>query len=225
VGDKEYAEKLYEPIKLLGDFQMTQPNTPLGISEGKVYDGRILVGLSTYCLTENAISGEFNSEHVKTVLDLATRMSEHTLLHHGWYDDGGLRGHDGYGTMNVLWGLLEVRKIAIAIEEENLAELFEKAICTAFNFLDRTNSTITGYIPQWIPSRYGRWCTGDVYWMLNEMERQFGEDENVQWFRSHITYRNIAFSHKLISGYSSLGSRNTLPVYLMECEEYKQTVH
>jgi len=200
---------------------MTQPNAPLGISEGKVYDGRILVGLSTYSLTENAISGEFNREHVETVLDLARRMSEHTLLHKGWYDDGGRKGHDGYGTMNVLWGLLEARKVALATEEDDLAELLEKAIFTAFDFLARTNSTITGYTPQWIPSRHGGWSAGDTYEMMNEMERQFGEDENVQWFRSHITYRNIAFSHKLISGYSSLGSRNTLPVYLMECEEYK----
>ncbi|MCK4464255.1 MAG: hypothetical protein KAU83_00975, partial [Bacteroidales bacterium] len=225
VGDKEYAEKLYEPIKLLGDYQMAQPNTPLGISEGKVYDGRILVGLSTYCLTGQEISGEFNREHVKTVLDLATRMSEHTLLHHGWYDDGGLRGHDGYGTMNVLWGLLEARKIAIATEEENLAELFEKAIFTAFDFLDRTNSTITGYFPQWIPSRYGRWCTGDVYWMLNEIERQFGEDENVQWYRSHLCDDDFSYLTKLITGYGitlSLNSANALPAYLMECEEYKK---
>ena len=227
VGDEEYAEKLYEPIKLLGDYQMTQPNTPLGISEGKVYDGRILVGLSTYCLTENAIFGEFNHEHVETVLDLARRMSEHTLLHKGWYDDGGRKGHDGYGTMNVLWGLLEARKVALATEEDDLAELFEKAIFTAFDFLARTNSTITGYTPQWIPSRHGAWSAGDTYEMMNEMERQFGEDENVQWFRSHISFRNITYSRILTSRYnetSSLGSKNTLPVYLMECEEYKQSV-
>ncbi|MEA3477680.1 MAG: hypothetical protein U9R60_05840, partial [Bacteroidota bacterium] len=197
VGDREYAEKLYEPIKLLGDYQMTQPNTPLGISEGKVYDGRILVGLSTYCLTGQEINGEFNREHVETVLDLAWRMSEHTLLHNGWYDNGGMRGHDGYGTMNVLWGLLEARKIALASEEDDLAGLFEKAIFTAFDFLDRTNSTITGYTPQWIPSRYGRWCTGDMYWMLNEIEDQFGEDENIQWYRSHLCDGDISYLTKL----------------------------
>ena len=227
VGDKEYAEKLYEPIKLLGDYQMAQPNAPLGISEGKVYDGRILVGLSTYCLTEHGISGDFNRDHVETVLDLARRMSEHTLLHHGWYDNGGLKSHDGYGTMNVLWGLLEARKVAVATEEEDLAELFEKAIFTAFDFLARTNSTITGYIPQWIPSRHGAWSAGDTYEMMNEMERQFGEDENAYWFRSHICYRNITYTRILTSGYhetSSLGSKNTLPVYLMECKEYKQSV-
>ncbi|MBE9511185.1 MAG: hypothetical protein IMY71_09925, partial [Bacteroidetes bacterium] len=227
VGDKEYAEKLYEPIKLLGDYQMAQPNTPLGISEGKVYDGRILVGISNYCLTENAITGEFNREHVKTVLDLARRMSEHTILHNGWYDNGGMRGHDGYGTMNVLWGLLTARKITIATEEDDLAELFEKAIFTAFDFLDRTNSTITGYIPQWIPSRYGRWCTGDMYWMLNEMERQFGEDENIQWYRLHLCDGDISYLTKLISRYGitlSLNSANALPAYLMECEEYKKTI-
>ncbi|MEA3478585.1 MAG: hypothetical protein U9R60_10435 [Bacteroidota bacterium] len=225
--DKEYAEKLYEPIKLLGDYQMTQPNAPLGISEGKVYDGRIMVGISNYCLAENALFGEFNREHVETVLDLARRMSEHTLLHHGWYDDGGLKSHDGYGTMNVLWGLLEARKVALATEEDDLAELFGKAIFTAFDFLARTNSTTTGYIPQWIPSRHGAWSAGDTYEMMNEMERQFGEDENVQWFRSHISFRNITYSRILTSRYnetSSLGSKNTLPVYLTECEEYKKAV-
>ena len=191
VGDKEYAEKLYEPIKLIGNYQMAQSNTPLGISEGKVYDGRILVGISNYCLTEKAISGEFNSKHLKTVFDLATRMSEHTLLHNGWYDDGGLKSHDGYGTMNVLWGLLEVRKLALATEEDELAKLYKKAIFTAFDFLSRTNSTITGYTPQWIPSRHGAWSAGDTYLMMNEMEQQFGENKNVQWFRSHICDRNI----------------------------------
>ena len=227
VGDKEYAEKLYEPIKLLGDYQMTQPNTPLGISEGKVYDGRILVGISNFCLAENAIFGAFNDEHVDTVLDLARRMSEHTLLHNGWYDDGGLKSHDGYGTMNVLWGLLEARKLALATEDEDMAELIGKAIFTAFDFLARTNSSITGYIPQWIPSRHGAWSAGDTYEMMNEMERQFGVDENVQWFRSHISFRNITYSRILTSTYnetSSLGSKNTLPVYLMECDEYKKAV-
>lgn len=227
VGDKEYAEKFYEPIKLIGDYQMAQPNTPLGISEGKVYDGRILVGISNYCLYEKAIFGEFNREHVKTVFDLARRMSKHTLIHNGWYDDGGLKSHDGYGTMNVLWGFLKARKIALAVEEDALTELFKKAIFTAFDFLARTNSTITGYTPQWIPSRHGAWSAGDTYEMMNEMERQFGKNENVQWFRSHISYRNITYTRKLISGYnetSSLGSKNTLPVYLMECEEYKQAV-
>ena len=226
-GDKEYAEKLYEPVKLLGDYQMAQPNTPLGISEGKVYDGRILVGISTYCLTEHEISGEFNREHVETVLDLARRMSEHTILHKGWYDDGGMEGHDGYGTMNVLWGLLTARKIAIVTEEDDLAKLFEKAIFTAFDFLDRTNSTITGYTPQWIPSRYGRWCIGDMYWMLNEMEDQFGEDENIQWYRLHLCDGDISYFAKLISRYGrtlSLNSANALPAYLMECEEYKKAV-
>ncbi|MCD4770076.1 MAG: hypothetical protein K8R35_07920, partial [Bacteroidales bacterium] len=173
-------------------------------------------------------SGEFNREHVETVLDLARRMSEHTLLHKGWYDDGGRKGHDGYGTMNALWGLLEARKVALTTEEEDdPAELFEKAIFTAFDFLARTNSSITGYIPQWIPSRHGAWSAGDTYEMMNEMERQFGEDENVQWFRSHISFRNITYSRILTSRYnetSSLGSKNTLPVYLMECEEYKQAV-
>ena len=221
VGDKEYAEKLYEPMKLIGDYQMVQPNTPLGISEGKVYDGRILVGLSTYCLTEKTISGDFDRKHVETVLDLARRMSEHTQLHKGWYDDGGRKSHDGYGTMNVLWGLLEARKVALATEEKNLAELFKEAIFTAFDFLARTNSSITGYIPQWIPSRHGEWSAGDTYEMMNEMERQFGENENVQWFRSHISFRNITYSRKLITKKSSLGSKNTLPVYLMECEELK----
>ena len=68
---------------------------------------------------------------------------------------------------------------------------------------------------------------GDTYEMMNEMERQCGEDENVQWFRSHISFRNIYYSRKLISRYnetSSLGSKNTLPVYLIECEEYKQAL-
>ncbi len=227
VGDKEYAEKLYEPIKLIGNYQMSQSNTPLGISEGKVYDGRILVGISNYCLAEKAIFGEFNKKHIEKVFDLATRMSKHTLLHNGWYDDGGLKSHDGYGTMNALWGLLEARKLALATEEDELAELYKKAIFTAFDFLASTNSTITGYIPQWIPSRHGAWSAGDTYMMMNEMELQFGENKNVQWVRSHICDRSISYTRKLISGYnetSSLGSKNTLPVYLMECEEYKKAV-
>ena len=226
VGDKNYAQKLYEPIMLLGNYQMVQPN-PLGVSEGKVYDGRILVGLSTYCLTENKINGQFDQEHVETVFDFATRMSEHTLLHQGWYDDGGKRGHHGYGTMNVLWGLLEARKIALVTDDNDHAEIFGKAILTAFDFLARTNSSITGYTPQWVPSRHGAWSAGDTYEMLNEIEHQFGENKTVQWYRAHLYDRNINYFAKLISKYgetSSLGSRNALPAFLLECEEYKETL-
>jgi hypothetical protein len=46
VGDNRYAQKLYEPIRLIGAYQMAQPNV-LGASEGKVYDGRVLVGLAS----------------------------------------------------------------------------------------------------------------------------------------------------------------------------------
>ena len=135
--------------------------------------------------------------------------------------------HDGYGTMNILWGLLAARKVALATEQPDQADLFGKAILTAFDFLARTNSTVTGYKPQWIPSRHGSWSAGDTYMMMNEIERQFGENKTAQWFRSRICYRNINYSQKLTSRYnetSSLGSKNTLAVYLMECEEYKQAV-
>ncbi|MCD4771988.1 MAG: hypothetical protein K8R41_01245, partial [Bacteroidales bacterium] len=216
---------LYEPIKLIGNYQMAQSNTPLGISEGKVYDGRILVGISNYCLAEKAIFGEYNKKYVEKVFDLATRMSKHTLLHNGWYDDGGQKSHDGYGTMNVLWGLLEARKLALATGEDEQTELYKKAIFTAFDFLSRTNRTITGYTPQWIPSRHGGWSAGDTYEMMNEMEHQFGENKNVQWFRSHICDRSIEYSRNLTSKYngtSSLGSKNVLSAYLMECDEYKK---
>ncbi len=224
VGDKNYAQKLYEPIMSLGNYQMNQPN-PLGVSEGKVYDGRVLVGLSNYCLTENKINGQFNQDHVETVFDFATRMSEHTLLHQGWYDEGGKRSHHGYSTMNLLWGLLEARKVALIIDDNDHAKLFGKAILTAFDFLARTNSYITGFTPQWIPSRHGAWSAGDTYEMLNEIEHQFGENKTVQWYRAHLFDRNIDYFARLISKYvetSSLGSRNALPGFLLECEEYKE---
>ncbi|MCD6347212.1 MAG: hypothetical protein J7L96_07320, partial [Bacteroidales bacterium] len=224
VRDKDYAQKLNEPIMLLGNYQMIQPN-PLGVSEGKVYDGRVLVGLSNYCLTENKINGQFNQDHIETVFDFATRMSKHTLHHQGWYDDGGKRSHHGYGTMNLLWGLLEARKIAVNIDDNEHAELFGEAILTAFDFLARTNSYITGFTPQWVPSRHGAWSAGDTYEMLNEIEKQFGENKTVQWYRAHLFDRNINYFTKLVSKYgetSSLGSRNALPGYLMECEEYKE---
>ena len=223
VGDGEYAQKLVEPIQMLGNYQMAQPN-PLGVSEGKVYDGRILVGLSTYCLAENKINGHFDQAHVETVFDFATRISKHTLLHQGWYDDGGMKGHHGYGTMNNMWGLLEARKIALAVENHKQAKLFKEAILSAFDFLARINSSITGYTPQWIPSRHGAWSAGDTYKMLNEIEYQLGENKMVQWYRAHLYDRNIDYFTKLVSKYgetSSLGSRNALTAIMMECEEYK----
>ncbi|MEA1875968.1 MAG: hypothetical protein U9N86_03815, partial [Bacteroidota bacterium] len=226
LGDDTYAQKLFEPIMSLGNYQMIQAN-PLGVSEGKVYDGRVLLGLSSYCLTENKINGQFNREHVETVFDFATRMSEHTLIHQGWYDNDGKRGHHGYGTMNLVWGLLEARKIALIIDDNDHAELFGEAILTAFDFLARTNSSITGYTQQWVPSRHGAWSAGDTYEMLNEIEKQFGENKTVQWYRAHLFDRNIDYFARLVSKYgetSSLGSRNTLPGYLLECEEYKEIV-
>ncbi|MCK4590232.1 MAG: hypothetical protein KAT86_00660, partial [Candidatus Latescibacteria bacterium] len=220
VGDNRYTQKLYEPIRLIGAYQMAQPNV-LGASEGKVYDGRVLVGLATYCLTEYAVDGEFNEAHVETVLDFASRMSEHTVLHQGWHDDGGMEGHDGYGTMNALWGFLPARRIALETGHEDLAESLKKGIWAAFDFLARTNGGITGHT-QWIPSRHGCWCAGDTHEMLDEMERQFGAHKIVAWYRLHLSDRDMAYFAKLTSMYgetSSLGSRNALPAYLMECEE------
>lgn len=225
VGDEAYSQTLYESIRLIGAYQMAQPNV-LGASEGKVYDGRVLVGLATYCLTKRAVDGEFNKEHVETVFDFASSISEHTVLHRGWHDNDGMEGHDGYGTMNALWGLLAARRIALAIGHQNMAETFKKGIGTGFDFLARTNGCITGHT-QWIPSRHGAWCAGDTHEMLNEMERQFGEDKALEWYRLHLCDRDITYFATLISKYaemSSLGSNNALPSYLMECKEYKEAV-
>jgi len=82
--------------------------------------------------------------------------------------------------MNAIWGLLSARRIALATANKDLAEMFKKSILTAFNFLSRTNSSITGYT-QWIPSRHGAWCAGDTYQMLSEIEEQFGENKIVIW--------------------------------------------
>ncbi|MCD6334923.1 MAG: hypothetical protein J7M27_06285 [Candidatus Latescibacteria bacterium] len=222
LGDTSYAKTLYEPIRLIGDYQMAQPNE-LGASEGKVYDGRVLVGLCTYCLTERALDGAFNKAHVDTTLDFALRMSTHTVLHEGWHDEDGMEGHDGYGTMNALWGFLPARRIALETGRENLAESLKKGIWSAFDFLARTNGGITGHT-QWIPSRHGCWCAGDTYEMLNEMERQFGAHKIIAWYRLHLCDRDITYFAKLTSKYgetSSLGSRNALPAYLMACEEFE----
>ena len=66
-----------------------------------------------------------------------------------------------------------------------------------------------------------------MYWMLNEMENQFGKDENIQRYRSHLCDADISYLTKLISRYGItlyLNSANALPAYLMECEEYKKAV-
>jgi len=165
VGDKAYAQKLFEQIRLIGEYQFSLPNF-LGCSEGRVYDGRILVGLSTYCLTEYKLNGQLNKAHAEEVLNFASKISKNTLLYKGWHDNKGPEGYDGYGSMNAIWGLLSARRIALATANKDLAEMFKKSILTAFNFLSRTNSSITGYT-QWIPSRHGAWCAGDTYQMLN----------------------------------------------------------
>jgi len=225
VGDKEYAQELLKEIRLIGEYQFSLPNF-LGCSEGKVYDGRILVGLSTYCLTEYKLNGQFDKAHTEEILSFASKMSENILRYRGWYDNGGPEGHDGYGTMNAIWGLLSARRIALVVGDKHLAEVFKKSILTAFNFLARTNSSLTGYT-QWIPSRHGAWCAGDMYQMLNEIEEQFGKNKIVQWYRSHLLDRDINYFTRQNSSYgetSSFGSRNALGAILRECEEYKQAI-
>jgi hypothetical protein len=222
-GDTAYADSLLEKIRLIGEYQLSQP-IRLGCSESKVYDGRILVGFASFSLFENAAKGKFTEAHVKTVMDFAAQVAEQTAGNNGWHDFGGPEGHDGYGSMNAIWGLLAARRIALSTGQEVIEAKLKRGILSAFDFLARTNSSLTGYT-QWIPSRHGYWCAGDTYLMLNEIGRQCGENKLLEWYKLHLHDRDMDRFAKLTTRHgetTSLGSRNALTLLIRECDEYKE---
>jgi len=126
--------------------------------------------------------------------------------------------------MNAIWGLLAARRIALSTGQDGIEVKLKRGILSAFDFLARTNSSLTGYT-QWIPSRHGYWCAGDTYLMLNEIGRQCGENKLLEWYKLHLHDRDMDRFAKLTTRYgemTSLGSRNALTLLIRECDEYKE---
>ena len=221
-GDKEYAESILARIQPMVKYNFSEPN-PLGCGGGcKVYDGRILAGLAYYCLTEKEASGEFNEEHVKTTLDFAERAARHCLAARGWYDENCYvegKCHIGFGTQNILCGLLPSRRIALATGNEKLAQYLADAIMAGFDFLARTNGYITGYI-QWIPSRHSQWANGNTHEILDEIRDQNLANSET---RKKMLDWYFAKMWQPTHGFWVLAFHrcDILATPLLECEEYK----
>jgi len=221
-GDEEYARALFEKMQPMADHQFSQEN-PLGCGGGcKVYDGRILAGLTYYCLTEREATGAFNEAHVKTALDFAQRAGRHCLAERGWYDEDCYvegRCHIGFGTQNILCGLLPARRIALATGDEKLAGYLGDAAMAGFDFLARTNGALTGYL-QWIPARHSGWANGNMHEILDEIKSQDlarGELPQAQldWYYKNLWYPR--FDYWVLAFHRA----DILATVIMECGEYK----
>ncbi len=218
-GDGDYARSILERMQPMVAYQFLQDN-PLGCggSGCKVYDGRILAGLAYFCLTEREASGEFDPEHVKTTLDFARRAAEHCLAQRGWYDDNCYaegKCHIGFGTQNILCGLLPARRIALATGDDKLAEYLGDAATVGLEFLGRTNGKITGEI-QWIPSRHSQWANGNMHEILDEIKAQLGESELLAWYYANLFKPAYGF------GVVAFHRCDILATVMLQCDEYKQ---
>lgn len=220
VGDGEYAESILQRIQPMVEYNFSQPN-PLGCGGScKVYDGRILAGLAYYCLTEKEATGQFSEQHVATTLDFAERAARQCLAARGWYDENCYvegKCHIGFGTQNILCGLLPSRRIALARGDEKLAQYLGDAIMAGFDFLARTNGKITGEI-QWIPSRHSQWANGNMHEILNEIREQFGESDTLKWYATNMWRPTYDF------WVLAFHRCDILATPLLECEEYKKVL-
>ncbi len=220
--DKAYANDLFRRMQPMVKYQFSQPN-PLGCggSGCKVYDGRILAGLAYYCHAERAATGELNEEHVATTLKFAREAAAHCLAHRGWYDNDCYKEgkcHIGFGTQNIMCGLLPSRRLALLEGDQKLAEYLGDAAVAGFDFLARTNGKITGEI-QWIPSRHSQWANGNMHEILDELRAQkLGRSDMLDWYYAKLW--QPAYGFWVLAFHRC----DILATPLLECAEYKQAL-
>jgi hypothetical protein len=188
-GDETYARELWQRVQPIAAWEFSQEN-PIGCggSGCKVYDGRILAGLAYCCLTERRMTGAWNEEHVARAIEFAGRAADHSVQTKGWYDDGCYnegKCHIGFGTQNILCGLLAARQIALDRDDEATAARLKAGIETDLDFLARTNGAITNYL-QWIPTRHSQWANGNMHEILDMYREQFGESEPLTWYYANL---------------------------------------
>ncbi|MBM3476711.1 MAG: hypothetical protein FJX75_25850 [Armatimonadetes bacterium] len=216
--DEPYARDLWQRIQPIVTCEFAQEN-PLGCggSGCKVYDGRILAGLAYCCLTEKRMTGAWNDEHVARVMDFASRAADHCVQQKGWYDDGCYnegKCHIGFGTQNILCGLLPARQIALDRGDLDTAARLKPGIETGLDFLARTNGSLTNSV-QWVPTRHSQWANGNMHEILDMYRAQFGDSEPLTWyyanlFRPTLDFWVLAF-HRC----------DILATVLLESPEYK----
>lgn len=220
-GEPDYARELFKRAEPIVRYQFSQPN-PIGCGGlgCKVYDGRILAGLAYCCLTERALGGTFDESHLNTTLDFAKRASQHVVANQGWYDAGCLaegKCHIGYGNQNILSGLLAARRAALQAGKKEDAAAIEAGIKSAFDFLARTNGSITGTI-QWTPGRHSGWSVGHMREVLDEYRGQFGDGEVVRWYTAGIW--KPTYDYWVLTFHRC----NVAVAMLYACEEYQRAL-
>jgi hypothetical protein len=186
-----------------------------------VYDGRILAGMAWYCLAVRAATGGYpEGGAARRVARFAELLGRQCLAHHGWYDAGCLKEgecHTWCGNMNLLNGLLPVRRMLLDVGEgwaQNLFPHVDAAVEAAFQFLGRTSGAVTGRSP-FVPSRTSKWAAGNMLEICDEYLRQVREDPGVRQLWKHVV-------HNAGSGIIECFHRNdTTGAIMMSCPEYR----
>ena len=220
-SDAAYAADVLARAGLIFKYQIDQPLEPYcGECGCCVYDGRILAGLAWYSLAHRAENGDWPADEAETkVLRFAEVLTRQLLNNHGWYDGGCLveaQCHIWAGNMNLLNGLLPVRRIIAidAAQAENIEYHIEQGTKVAFDFLTRTNGSVTGY-RSFVPTSTSLWAAGNMYELCDEYLRQVGEDRGVRLLMEDLV---LGAGSQLIGCFHR---NNTSGAVMMHCQEYR----
>lgn len=228
--DLDYARHLLAALEPAFNFQIQEPLIPgcgdLGFTVTsrkdswdctpgcgdygcKVYDGRILAGLAWYCLAYHAEHGKWPTskgiypDPASRVANCAEMFVRQLLSHQGWYDSGCLRErgvHVFYGNMNLLMGLLPVRRMMCIMggtyTDGGTTRAADDGIHEAFRFITHTSASVTGEsIPVLGQPKLGhvdQWATCAVYEMCEEYLTTIQEDRAIRYFQERFA-RETAF--------------------------------
>jgi hypothetical protein len=189
----------------------------------KVYDGRILAGVSWYALAYRDAKGSWpTGETAGTLVQSAVAFSEHVFANDGWYDQGCLQEneiHGWCGNMNTLNGLLPALRVAQQDEAEpGQRATIERGIHEAFRFLVRSSGVVMDR-PAFVPTMTSQWAAGNLYEIADEYLRVFGENGaeslGVRRLRDHLL---LGAGAGIIDCFHR---NNTSAAVLYSCPEYE----
>jgi hypothetical protein len=205
-------------------YQLSKPLEPGCGGDCRVYDGRILAGIGWYLLAHKAEHGQyFGTEAAGRVMKFAAECCAELNTSRGWYDEGCFEEggcHSWCGNMNLLNGLLPVRRMMKSLRARNHEEAtelwprVEGGIRGAMRFLTITCDSVTDR-PSFVPSRTFQWAAGNMYEICGEYRRQVEEDDGVRRLMDHLV---LGAGAKIVSCFHR---NNASGAMLMHCPEYR----
>ncbi|MFP4026502.1 MAG: hypothetical protein ACLFWL_01775 [Candidatus Brocadiia bacterium] len=224
-GDnKDYAREILHTAGEMFRYQLDLPLEPGCAGQCRVYDGRILAGMTWYCLAHKAEHGLFFSPDAQgKLLSTAAEFAGEVISNEGWYDSGCLvegKCHIWCGNLNIINGLLPALTMARSLCEQShdLAEQvlpqLETGLRSAFTFLTRTNGAVTGQTA-FVPTRTSQWAAGNMYEICDHYLNLVEDDEGVRQLRDRLL---LGAGAQIVSCFHR---NNTSGALMLHCPEFQ----